>query len=125
MYPTERRAAPAADVILDIIAGIDHLEVLRKRQREAKTVIHKYKTQRIDCGVMLCSQEGIDAPKRWGELVLMDSTHKTQKWKWRLFTLTVRDQYGSYLPAAQHPSSPPPPPPPLPTCCCSGVNPSV
>ena len=93
---TERRVAPAADVILDIIAGIKHLEVLRKRQREAKTVIHNYDTQNIDCGVLLYNQDGIDALKKWGGLVLMDSTHKTQKWKWRLFTLTVRDKYGSY-----------------------------
>lgn len=31
----------------------------------------------------------------------MDSTHKTNFWKWRLFTITVRDQYGAWIPAAQ------------------------
>ena len=31
----------------------------------------------------------------------MDSTHKSNKWNWRLFTLTVRDKFGSWIPAAQ------------------------
>lgn len=31
----------------------------------------------------------------------MDSTHKTNTWHWRLFTLTVRDRHGCYIPAAQ------------------------
>ena len=32
---------------------------------------------------------------------MMDSTHKTNTWDWRLFTLTVRNKNASYLPAFQ------------------------
>src|SRR5947209_8583979 len=33
---------------------------------------------------------------RHGWLTLVDSTHKTNKWDWRLFTLYVRDDIGCW-----------------------------
>ena len=37
---------------------------------------------------------------RPGHLALMDSTHSTNHVKWKLFTLNVRDEYGSWIPGA-------------------------
>ena len=33
-----------------------------------------------------------------GHLTLMDSTHNTNQPKWKLFTLMIRDEYGSWIP---------------------------
>ena len=35
-----------------------------------------------------------------GHLTLMDSTHNTNHLKWKLFTLMIRDEYGSWIPGA-------------------------
>jgi hypothetical protein len=35
-----------------------------------------------------------------GMLSLMDATHDSNKLKWLLYTIMVRNQYGSYVPAA-------------------------
>lgn len=37
---------------------------------------------------------------RRGHLTLMDSTHSTNQLKWKLFTLMIRDEYGSWIPGA-------------------------
>ena len=37
---------------------------------------------------------------RRGHLTLMDSTHNTNHLKWKLFTLMIRDEYGSWIPGA-------------------------
>ena len=97
-----RRVTPQGDALKDIMHAIEHLNTIRELgKRNPKVLIHGYNTKSIDCGVLLYSKEGLAALRRHGALVLMDSTHKTNKWRWRLFTLTVRDKYGSYLPAAQ------------------------
>lgn len=37
---------------------------------------------------------------RRGHFILMDSIHQTNKLFWLLYTLMVRDEYGSWIPSA-------------------------
>ena len=37
---------------------------------------------------------------RWGHFSLMNSTHKVDALDWHLFTIIIRNEYGSYLPCA-------------------------
>lgn len=47
-------------------------------------------------GFVFATNEQIKKLANHGWLTLMDSTHKTNKWDWRLFTLYVRDNVGSW-----------------------------
>ena len=42
----------------------------------------------------------LEALKKYGYFAIMDATHKTVRWGWNLFTIMVRDGYGSWLPTA-------------------------
>ena len=50
--------------------------------------------------LVFASHEGIQALKAFGQIAVMDSTHKTNRHKWPLFTILVRDHVGSWIPCA-------------------------
>src|SRR5438045_2469488 len=47
-------------------------------------------------GIVFAHPEQLKKLQRYGWLTLIDSTHKTNKYDWRLFTLYVRDSYGCW-----------------------------
>jgi hypothetical protein len=57
-------------------------------------------SQRSTKGIVFAHPEQLKKLERHGWLTLMDSTHKTNRHDWRLFTLYVRDTYGCWNPGA-------------------------
>ena len=53
-------------------------------------------SQRSTKGVVFAHPEQLKKLERHGWLTLMDSTHKTNRYDWCLFTLYVRDTYGCW-----------------------------
>ena len=51
-------------------------------------------------GIVFAQPARLDLLARFGYLSLIDSTHKTNQLEWKLFTLMIRDQYGSWRPVA-------------------------
>ena len=51
-------------------------------------------------GLVFAEPQRLEILRRRGHLVLMDSTHQTNKLSWLLYTLMVRDEYGSWIPGA-------------------------
>lgn len=51
-------------------------------------------------GVAVVPKEYVHALVENAFLVLLDATHHTNQWNWYLFTILVRDKYGSWIPAA-------------------------
>lgn len=49
-------------------------------------------------GFAFADELNLETLRKSGHLVLMDSTHKTNKHDWKLYTLLVRDAFGSWLP---------------------------
>ena len=49
-------------------------------------------------GFALANQDNLNALQSSGHLVIMDLTHKTNKHDWKLYTLLVRNSFGSWLP---------------------------
>src|SRR5437763_8226708 len=47
-------------------------------------------------GIVFAHFEQLKKLQRYGWLTLIDSTHKINKYDWRLFTLYVRDSYGCW-----------------------------
>lgn len=64
----------------------------------------KFEANRLDGGishaVAFAKQSRLRTLMRRGHLTLMDSTHHTNALKWKLFTLMVRDECGSWIPGA-------------------------
>ncbi|KAI9099458.1 hypothetical protein DFS34DRAFT_693860 [Phlyctochytrium arcticum] len=56
---------------------------------------------RADEGFTFAVKESLSLLPKCSYLVLLDSTHKTNRYDWRLFTCMIRNQQGSWLPAAQ------------------------
>ncbi|KAI9088846.1 hypothetical protein DFS34DRAFT_654723 [Phlyctochytrium arcticum] len=52
-------------------------------------------------GFAFARQAELEILQDCSHLVLLDSTHKTNRWDWRLFTCMVRDKFGSWIPAGQ------------------------
>jgi len=48
-------------------------------------------------GFAFASEENLEALRKSGHLTIMDSTHKTNKHSWKLYTLLVRDAFGSWV----------------------------
>jgi hypothetical protein len=104
-----RAIPPHESIKADLEAAIKYLHTKRE----------DYQCSRLTCGMLFtCAPglyncilqfilplmiyfPGLAALQGSGTLILMDSTHKYNKWNWRLFTLTVRDKFGSWIPAAQ------------------------
>lgn len=53
-------------------------------------------------GVVFGMAKRLEKLNRHGVLSLMDSTHKTNLLKWYLYTVMVRDGYGSYIPCVHY-----------------------
>ncbi|SLM33896.1 MULE transposase domain, partial [Lasallia pustulata] len=51
-------------------------------------------------GLVFADSKRLSTLCRRGHFVLMDSTHKTNKLRWFLYTLMVRDEHGSWIPGA-------------------------
>ena len=51
-------------------------------------------SQRSTKGIVFAHPEQLKKLERHGWLTLIDSTHKTNRYDWRLFTLYVHDTYG-------------------------------
>lgn len=51
-------------------------------------------------GLVFAEPNRLQVLCRRGHFVLMDSTHQTSKLSWLLYTLMVRDEYGSWVPGA-------------------------
>ena len=49
--------------------------------------------------VFICPSS-LEALKKYGYFAIMDAIYKTVRWGWNLFTIMVRDCYGSWLPIA-------------------------
>jgi hypothetical protein len=48
-------------------------------------------------GFAFATEESLKALRKSGHLAIMDSTHKSNKHSWKLYTLLVRDSFGSWL----------------------------
>ncbi|KAI9088538.1 hypothetical protein DFS34DRAFT_646232 [Phlyctochytrium arcticum] len=57
--------------------------------------------EQADEGFTFAVEPGLRLLSTNSYLVLLDSTRKTNRFDWRLFTCMVRDNFGSWLPAAQ------------------------
>ncbi len=51
-------------------------------------------------GLVFAEPQRLEILRRRGHLVFMDSTHQPNKLSWLLYTLMVRDEYGSWIPDA-------------------------
>jgi len=82
---------------LDIIEAISYLQD-QKYYTEHYSVSQTLKngSQRHTQGVVFTQPQQFEKLKRHGWLTLMDSTHKTNKYDWRLFTLYIRDGCGCW-----------------------------
>lgn len=65
-------------------------------------ISNEYRTHQFTAGdkrgFAFAKENSLKALQRGGHLVLMDSTHKTTKYDWKLYTLLIRNEYGSWLP---------------------------
>ena len=55
-----------------------------------------YQSAKTTKGIVFAHPKQLEKLQRHGWLILIDSTHKTNKYNWRLFTLYVRDIYGCW-----------------------------
>ena len=53
-------------------------------------------SQRSTKGIVFACPEQLKKLQQYGWLTLIDSTHKTNRYDWRLFTLYIRDSYGCW-----------------------------
>ena len=51
-------------------------------------------------GLGFAEPQSLEILRRRGHLILMDCTQQTNKLSWLLYTLMVRDEYGSWIPGA-------------------------
>jgi MULE transposase domain len=49
-------------------------------------------------GLAFATVDNLNVLRKCGHLTIMDSTHKTNKHSWKLYTLLVQDSFGSWLP---------------------------
>jgi len=73
--------------IKDSISFLQYQEYLVERY-----YISSYTTQ----GIVFAQVKQLERLRKYGWLTLMDSTHKTNKHDWQLFTLYIRDCYGCW-----------------------------
>lgn len=75
---------------LDISESISYLK------EHGYFVENYYVSQRSTKGVVFAHPDQLKKLERHGWLTLIDSTHKTNRYDWRLFTLYIRDTYGCW-----------------------------
>ncbi|KAI9103885.1 hypothetical protein DFS34DRAFT_668217 [Phlyctochytrium arcticum] len=93
----EDQAAPPDSLTSDVSQAIQLL-------REEGYIIERFFSgsgEQADEGFEFVVEPGLRLLSTNSYLVLLDSTHKTNRYDWRLFTCMVRDNFGSWLPAAQ------------------------
>ncbi|KAN0067417.1 hypothetical protein V8E54_014507 [Elaphomyces granulatus] len=84
--------------------GAELQDVLGELQRcqnlwKSEFVEAQYKGQ-PSAGIVFAHKESLNTLRDRGCLAVMDSTHKTVRLKWYLFTVFVRDEVGSWIPAS-------------------------
>src|ERR1044072_2168716 len=85
--PTETYFIGNSNLKLDISESVSYLT-------EQKYLVENYRvSQRTTKGIVFAHPEQLKKLERHGWLTLIDSTHKTNRYDWRLFTLYVRDNY--------------------------------
>ncbi|CAB4439595.1 unnamed protein product [Rhizophagus irregularis] len=88
--PAETYLIGNPNLKLDILDSISYLTEQGYR-------VEKYRvSQRSTRGIVFAHPEQLKKLERHGWLTLIDSTHKTNRYDWRLFTLYVRDTYGCW-----------------------------
>ena len=88
--PTETYFIGNSNLKLDISESVSYLT-------EQKYLVENYRvSQRTTKGIVFAHPEQLKKLERHGWLTLIDSTHKTNRYDWRLFTLYVRDNYGCW-----------------------------
>ena len=88
--PMETHLIGNSNLKLDISESVSYLT-------EQGYFVENYRnSQRSTKGVVFAHPEQLKKLERHGWLTLIDSTHKTNRYDWRLFTLYVRDTYGCW-----------------------------
>ena len=83
------RGATGSDNIgTDIFEAKSHLE------NQGYQVNHFHVSSHSTQGLVFVHSAQLTKLRNHGWLTLIDSTHKTNKYDWRLFTLYIRDSYG-------------------------------
>ncbi len=88
--PAETHLVGNMDLKLDISESVTYLT-------EQEYLVENFRVfQRSTKGIVFAHPEQLKKLERHGWLTLIDSTHKTNRYDWRLFTLYVRDTYGCW-----------------------------
>ena len=58
--------------------------------------VERYETSQSTHGFVFVNPDQVTKLERHGWLTLIDSTHKTNRYDWHLFTLYIRDRYGCW-----------------------------
>jgi MULE transposase domain len=88
--PTETCLIGNSNLKLDISESVSYL-------KEQGYLVETYHvSQRSTKGIVFAHPEQLKKLERHGWLTLIDSTHKTNRYDWRLFTLYIRDTYGCW-----------------------------
>ncbi|KAI9092645.1 hypothetical protein DFS34DRAFT_696959 [Phlyctochytrium arcticum] len=94
----QEQAAPPGSLADDAMHAIDYLSA-------EGYIVKRFLTDGSDEqaaeGFAFAVKESLKLLPSCSYLVLLDSTHKTNRYDWRLFTCMIRNQQGSWLPAAQ------------------------
>ncbi|CAB4488030.1 unnamed protein product [Rhizophagus irregularis] len=88
--PIEVHLVGNSDLKLDISQSVLYL----KEQGYQVEIYHVH--QRSTKGIVFAHPEQLEKLENHGWLTLIDSTHKTNRYDWRLFTLYVHDTYGCW-----------------------------
>ncbi|CAB4383384.1 unnamed protein product [Rhizophagus irregularis] len=87
--PMEKIFIGDSNLMLDISQCMSYLI-----EKEYK--VERYSTHQSSKGIVFAHPEQIKKLEQYGWLTLIDSTHKTNRYDWRLFTLYIRDTYGCW-----------------------------
>jgi len=90
------RGSMELDLIGDPKLGSDISQAVSYLQNQEYYVEQYYVPSRSTEGIVFIHPTQLEKLQRHGWLTLIDSTHKTNKHGWRLFTLYIRDGYGCW-----------------------------
>ncbi|CAB4404593.1 unnamed protein product [Rhizophagus irregularis] len=88
--PMEKIFIGDSNLMLDISQCMSYLII----EKEYK--VERYSTHQSFKGIVFAHSEQIKKLEQYGWLTLIDSTHKTNRYDWHLFTLYIRDTYGCW-----------------------------
>jgi hypothetical protein len=95
IYNVKSVAAKAHLIGMGVLAS-DIEECLRFLREKEYKVEHFYVSEHSTEGLIFAHPLQLAKLQRFGWLTLIDSTHKTNKHDWRLFTLYIRDSCGCW-----------------------------